>query len=163
MFGDRKSSSDVSGQAGTSLRERVRARLAQGFRGSLSDVSSEADLLVHQGSRVAVFEVKTGDPDRPLPSSTSAQMLLLKRQILQKFPGQEVVPVLVTNYKVSPEDQRELEDQDIKVVWIDPTSSSRSDSAKFSRDVASLTGLELTLEPQRDGAVATGLDSQGGR
>src|ERR1700726_234187 len=110
MFGVRKSSADVSPQAGTSLHERVRIGLAQGFKGSISDFSlgpSEADLLVHQGPRVAVFEVKTGDPDLPLPSSTSAQMLLLKEQVRQQFPAQdieEVVPVVVTNYKVSPDD-----------------------------------------------------------
>jgi hypothetical protein len=127
-----------------SLHDRVRTSLAQGFKRSLSDYS-EADLLIHQGPRVAVVEVKTGDPDLPLPSSTSSQMLLLKQQIRLKFPGQdvqEVLPVLVTNYKVSAEDQKELEDQGITVVRIDPGSSSSQDSMKFSRHVASLTGLE---------------------
>ncbi len=148
MFGGRKSSADTPRRSGASLHERVRAGLAQGFRGSLSDVSlgpSEADLLVHQGPRVAVFEVKTGDPDLPLPSSTSAQMLLLKQQTRLRFPGedvQEVLPVLVTNYRVSQEDQKELEEQGITVVRIDPTSSSSSESATFSRQVASLTGLQ---------------------
>jgi hypothetical protein len=149
--------------SGTSLHERVRLELAQGFKGSLSNASSAADLLVHQGSRVAVFEVKTGDPELPLPSSTSAQMLLLKREILQLFPGQEVLPVLVTNYRVSPEDQKELEGQDIKVVRINPASSSSSDSEKFSRDVASLTGLELTVDTQPDGAVSNGLQPSSGQ
>src|ERR1700737_310191 len=112
MLGGRKSSADTSGRAAVSLHERVRTGLAQGFRGSLSHFSlgpSEADLLVHQGPRVAVFEVKTGDPDLPLPSSTSAQMLLLKEQVRQQFPTQdveEVVPVVVTNYKVTPADQK---------------------------------------------------------
>ncbi len=55
---------------------------------------------------------------------------------------QEVLPVLVTNYRVSQEDQKELEEQGITVVRIDPTSSSSSESATFSRQVASLTGLQ---------------------
>jgi hypothetical protein len=131
---------------GMSLHDRVRTALQQGFKGSLPDYSlgpSEADLLIHQGSRVAVIEVKTGNPELPLPSSTSAQMLLLKQRVREKFPEQdvdEVLPVLVTNYKVSSTDQEELEEQGIKVVWIDPNSAS--DSGNFSLRVANLTGLK---------------------
>jgi hypothetical protein len=151
MFGERKQSVKPSAGGSVSLHDRVRSGLARGFKGSLPDYSlgpSEADLLIHQGPRVAVIEVKTGDPDLPLPSSTSAQMLLLKQRVRQKFPGedvQEVLPVLVTNYKVSPQDQRELEDQGITVVRIDPSSSSSYVSGEFSRYLASLTGLQTDL------------------
>ena|SRR5258708_852578 len=146
-----KRSAKPSSGGSASLHDRVRASLAQGFKGSLPDYSlgsSEADLLIHQGPRVAVFEVKTGDPELPLPSSTSTQMLLLKQRVRQKFSGedvQEVLPVLVTNYQVSPKDQRELEDQGITVVRIDPSSSSSYVSGEFSRYVASLTGLQTDL------------------
>jgi hypothetical protein len=139
-------------ESGVSLHDRVRTVLAQGFKGSFPDYSlgpSEADLLIHQGSRVAVIEVKTGNPDLPLPSSTSAQMLLLKQRVRQKFPEQdvdEVLPVLVTNYKVSSTDQKELEEQGITVVRIDPTSSLSSDPMNFSLRVASLTGLKTDPE-----------------
>lgn len=151
MFSGRKARVDPSGQAGASLHERVRSDLAKGFSGSLSDFSlgpSEADLLVHQGPRVAVFEVKTGDPDLPLPSSTSAQMLLLKEQVRQQFPAEdvnEVVPVVVTNYRVTPDDERELEDQGIKVVRIDSATFGSYDFGKVSRRVATLTGLHADL------------------
>jgi hypothetical protein len=151
MFGTRKSNAIASRQGGASLHERVRSGLAEGFRGSLSESSlgpSDADLLVHQGPRVAVFEVKTGDPDLPLPSSTSAQMLLLKEQVRQQFPEkdvEEVVPVVVTNYKVTPDDQKELADQGIMVVQIDPAASGTYDFGKFSRHVASLTGLQTDV------------------
>jgi len=156
MFGGPKSGPDTSQRSGAgvgilrrdvSLHERVRGGLEQGFRESLSDVSSEADLLVHQGPRVAVFEVKTGGPDLPLPSSTSAQMLLLKERVRRQFPAQEieeVVPIVVTNYKVSPDDQKELADLGITVVRIDPAASRSYDFGKLSRHVAALTGLQIT-------------------
>ncbi|MGD0571096.1 MAG: hypothetical protein ABSA78_22080 [Candidatus Sulfotelmatobacter sp.] len=139
-------------ESGVRLHDRVRTALEQGFKGALPDYSlgpSEADLLIHQGSRVAVIEVKTGNPDLPLPSSTSAQMLLLKQRVREKFPEpdvEEVLPVLVTNYKVSLIDQKELEEQGIAVVRIDPKSSSGSDSRNFSLRVASLTGLKADPE-----------------
>ena len=141
--------SGVFGSGSPSLHERVRTGLVQGFKGSLSDDPmglSNADLLIQQGGRVAVVEVKTGDPELPLPSSTTAQMLLLKQQTRQRFPEaevQEVLPVLVTNYNVSPDDEKELEDQGIKVLRIDPAGSY--DVGKFSRQVASLTGLQTDL------------------
>jgi hypothetical protein len=152
MFRGRRSSTDTSQQGGDeSLHERVRAGLAQGFRGSISDYSlgqSEADVLVHRGSRVAVFEVKTGDPNLPLPSSTFAQMLLLKQQVQKQFPPQdveEVVPVVITNYKVTADDEKELEDQGIKVVRIDAAASGGYDFGKVSRQVADLTGFQTDL------------------
>src|SRR5258708_6501675 len=85
-----KRSAKPSSGGSASLHDRVRASLAQGFKGSLPDYSlgsSEADLLIHQGPRVAVFEVKTGDPELPLPSSTSTQMLLLKQRVRQNSPA----------------------------------------------------------------------------
>lgn len=133
-----------------SLHDRVLAGLAEALPGSRSYVflgSSEADLLVHQGRRVAVFEVKTGDPDLPLPSSTSAQMLLLKEQVQQRLLAEEpdveeVLPVVVTNYKVTPADQKELEEQGIKLIFINPAVARNYDFANFSRQVANLTGLQ---------------------
>lgn len=150
MFNGRKSNAK-SGAAVESLHDRVSVGLARGFKGSLPHYSlgvSEADLLVRQGQRVAVFEIKTGDPDLPLPSSTSSQMLLLQQQARRQFPEPdvaEVLPVLVTNYKVSPDDEKELEDQGIKLVRFDPSSSLSYDSDKFSRHVANLTGLHADV------------------
>jgi hypothetical protein len=151
MFGERKSATRSSGSTRLTLHDRIRTGLVEGFKDSLSADSqglSDADILIQQGGRVAVVEVKTGDPDLPLPSSTSAQMLLLKRQARQKFSEadvQEVLPVLVTNYTVSADDEKELEDQGIKVIRIDSTASGSDDFEKFSRRVASLTGLQTDL------------------
>jgi cold shock CspA family protein len=144
-------SDEDSSQTDVSLHERVRRGLVQGLRGSVADYalkSSDADLLVHQGPLVAVFEVKTGDPDLPLPSSTSARMLLLKDQVREQFPKEnveKVVPVLVTNYNVSASDQKELEDQGIKVVHIDASLGGSYGFEEFSRNVANLTGLQTDL------------------
>jgi hypothetical protein len=135
----------------TNLHDRVQAGLANSFKGSLPDFSlgpSQADLIVQQGSRVAVFEVKTGDPKLPLPSSASAGMLLLQDQVRLRFPAgevKEVLPVLVTNYSVSAEDQKELEEQGIAVVRLDSDVSGSFDFVKFSRQVANLTGLQTDL------------------
>jgi hypothetical protein len=148
MFSSR-SAGLVSPRQSANLHDRVLAGLAEALPGSRSDFSlgsSEADLLVQQGRRVAVFEVKTGDPDLPLPSSTSAQMLRLKEQVQQQLceddPDiEEVLPVVVTNYKVTSADKEELEGQGIKLVFIDPAVARNYDFAKFSRKVANLTGL----------------------
>jgi hypothetical protein len=149
MLGSRNLSSVPLRQSPT-LHDRVLAGLAEAIPGSRADFSlgsSEADLLVHQGRRVAGFEVKTGDPDLPLPSSTSAQMLLLKEQVQQQLleedpDVEEVLPVVVTNYKVTPADRKELEEQGITLVFIDPAVARNYDFAKFSRQVANLAGLQ---------------------
>jgi hypothetical protein len=146
-----RSSGLGSPRQSASLHDRVLAGLAEALPGSRSDFSSgssEADLLVQQGSRVAVFEIKTGDPDLPLPSSTSAQMLRLKEQVQQQFLAdepkvEEVLPVVVTNYKVTPADRKELEEQGIKLVLIDSASARNYDFSNFSRRVAELTGLQV--------------------
>lgn len=137
------------GGRSTSLHERVRTGLVQEFKGSLSEDPmglSNADLLIQQGGRVAVVEVKTGDPELPLPSSTTAQMVLLEAAGAAEVPrgrSPGSSPVLITNYNVSPNDEKELEGQGIKVLRIGPADSY--DAGKFSRQVASLIGLQTDL------------------
>jgi len=131
----------------SSLHERLRSDLAQGFQDSISDValgSSAADLVIKQGEQVAVVEVKTGDPGLPLPSSTSAQMLMLTYQAREQFPGKEVLPVLITNYRVSDDDEIELKQQGIKLVRVtgtDPEYGAR----RFSSHFAEVVGLQTDL------------------
>ena len=93
-----------------------------------------------------MVEVKTGDPELPLPSSAPSQMLLLQRQAREKFSGRalEITPVLVTNYKVSQDDEKELDDLGVKVVRIDPDSWG-SDTGRFTQKLANLTGLQSDL------------------
>lgn len=126
----------------------VRQGLARAFKSSQFDFSlgpSEADVVIRQGARVVVFEVKNGDPDLPLPSSTVAQMVLLKQQARAKFPAaeiEEVLPVLVTNYRVSKDDENQLADVGIKVFRTSSKSPASQDPGKFSQQIASLTGLQ---------------------
>lgn len=135
------------GRSPSSLHERLRFGLAQDFQDSSSDVtlgSSAADLVIKQGAKVAVVEVKTGDPGLPLPSSTSAQMLMLTYQAQALFPGKEVLPVLITNYLVSEDDETELGQQGIKLVRVtgaDPEYGSR----RFSNHFAEVVGLQPDL------------------
>ena len=124
------------------LHERLRVDLARGFSGSQLDFDlgpSAADLVIRQEPRLAIVEVKTGDPGLPLPSSTSSQMRLLAYQARQKFPGQEVVPVLITNYRVSADDEQELKDQGIKLVSM---AESAYEPHTFSRYFAEIVGLD---------------------
>lgn len=150
MFNMRRSSEASDSSSSASLHDRVRASLEKGFRKSLrSDEDLGAftpDLLIHQGERVAVVEVKTGDPELPLPSSAPSQMLLLQRQAREKFSGRahEILPVLVTNYKVSEDDEKELDGLGVKVVRIASDSQGR-DSDRFTEKLATLTGFQSDL------------------
>ena len=146
MFSSRNSGEST---AESTLHDRISTNIARSFRGSIPGYSlgaNAADVLIRQGSKVYVVEVKTGDPGLPLPSSTASQMFLLKRQALKKFPdAQEVLPIVITNYQVNQDDQKELEDQGIKVVRVDRSMPSSSDPGTFSRYVAKLTGLQADL------------------
>jgi hypothetical protein len=96
---------------------------------------------------VAVVEVKTGDPGLPLPSSTSAQMLMLTYQARERYPGKEVLPVLITNYRVSEDDERELKQQGIKLVPVTATYPMYGPRT-FSRHFAEIVGLH-PLHPDK--------------
>jgi len=132
------------GSVTPTLHERLRVDLAQGFRDSESDFalgSSAVDLVIKQGKQVAVVEVKTGDPGLPLPSSTSSQMRLLSYQARKAFPEKEVLPVLITNYRVSEDDEKELTEQGIKLVSV--TDMPRAYGPQgFSRYFAEIVGLQ---------------------
>jgi hypothetical protein len=95
------------------LRERVNQDLTDKFRDRFVQCATRdfsPDLVIAQGQRVAVIEIKTGDSTLPLPSSANAQMLILKDGARTRFEGAEVVPVLVTNYLVDDADRKELKD-----------------------------------------------------
>src|SRR5579872_1343319 len=85
------------------LHERISEDLKNNFHELLieSDKSNfMPDVLIRSGDRVVVVEVKTGDPGQPLPSSANVQMLILKESASRSLEGAEIVPVLVTNYKI---------------------------------------------------------------
>ena|SRR3984893_2976533 len=131
----------------SSLHERLRLELAQAFQDSVSDValgSSAADLVIKRGEQVAVVEVKTGDPGLPLPSSTSSQMLMLTYQARERFPGKEVLPVLITNYRVSEDDEKELKQQGIKLVSVTATYPVYGPE-NLSSQFAEIVGLQPDL------------------
>jgi len=142
------------GNAPSSLHERLRLDLAQEFQDSDSDValgSSAADLVIRRGKRVAVVEVKTGDPGLPLPSSTSSQMLLLSYQAREKFPDKEVLPVLITNYRVSADDEKELKEQGVKLVTVTTATYPMYGPRGFSSHFAEIVGLQpdSPIKPSR--------------
>ncbi len=135
-----KTSSQWGASVGN-LHERVVLDLAQEFPGSRAEI--DADLVIRQGSRVAVVEVKTGNPELPLPSSTSSQMRLLAKRASHECYGSQVFPVLVTNYRVTEVDRKELEAEvdGIKIVQIASVASLYKPQ-DFSRDFAEIVGLQ---------------------
>jgi len=125
--------------------ERISLDLAQNFHVDDQMIEpSGADLAIREGSRVAVVEVKTGDPNLPLPSSTASQMRMYVADVQKKVdPAQEmeVFPVLVTNYQVSSADRQELADQGIKIVEISPAESLYDRNAFFN-SFSSIVGFQ---------------------
>jgi hypothetical protein len=86
------------------------------------------DLVIRIGQRIGVIEIKTGDPTLPLPSSANSQMLILKDDATTKLGTTEVVPVLVTNYRIDAADREELDNAGIKLIEI---QSPQYDSASL--------------------------------
>ena len=120
------------------LHERISEDLKNNFHELLieSDKSNfMPDVLIRSGDRVVVVEVKTGDPGQPLPSSANVQMLILKESASRSLEGAEIVPVLVTNYKIDATDLKELTDGGIKVV---PIQGSTYDSKALSSTLAEI-------------------------
>jgi hypothetical protein len=105
------------------LHEKIIGSLIQGFGGAIIEPTVqgiEPDLLLRIGNKVVLIEVKTGDPTLPLPSSTASQMKLLAGEAQRFLAGQdlelELDSVLLTNYKIFPDQKAELLDGGIKVM-----------------------------------------------
>jgi hypothetical protein len=110
------------------LRDYVRTSLQQQFEDPHYDYDlgpSAADVLIEQGDKVAIVEVKTGDPEFSLPSSTSPRMLLLKDLATEQFKGKTIIPVVVTNHRVGDAQKAQLADDGIKLVPLSGSSVER--------------------------------------
>jgi len=131
-------------EAATGLHEQIRLDLAKTFPVDLTTEEDNlgADLTIREGNRLAVIEVKTGDPDLPLPSSTLAQMGLLTERARKSvnLGVSEILPVLVTNYNVSEADKNELDEAGIKLVCLE--SAGHYDPKVLSQQFAAIVGLE---------------------
>ena len=149
MFNSQNTFEPISlkSKAPTGFHDRIRLDLANFFQDYLPAEEADehgADLTIREGNRLAVVEVKTGDPDLPLPSSTLAQMGLLAARVRSKLNETvdgEILPVLVTNYNVSANDKDELDQAGIKLVPIE--SPSAYDATTFSQKFARIVGLDF--------------------
>jgi|ERR1700677_222174 hypothetical protein len=133
-----------SGRGKPRLHERVTEDLRTNFASALVEFGAEKfrpDLVIRSGKRVAIVEIKTGDPELPLPSSTNVQMLILKDAVQKRFG--EVVPILVTNYLLDEADRREMTAGGIKV--IDIQGSSYDSSAVSKKVIAILDDSDSSL------------------
>jgi hypothetical protein len=99
--------------------------------------AARPDLVLRIGDKIAAVEVKTGDPELPLPSSTIAQMHLLTDSVKDGFGGKAVTPVLVTNYLISESDELELKDAGIQVIHFEPQKSLESFGDVFAKTLTS--------------------------
>src|SRR5712675_1503388 len=78
------------------LHDRVSSDLGQKFSRTLSVDSGDsgADLVILRGDNVTIVEVKTGDPDRSLPSSASAQMRHLAENARRVYGKNDVSQIV---------------------------------------------------------------------
>jgi hypothetical protein len=104
------------------LSETLTTRLSERFpcavKSNVPLGDSVADLVLEVPDRVVVAELKTGDPDLPLPSSTVRQMKLFAERAHSQYPRHEVIPVVVTNYQVSDSDREVLTREGVRVITL---------------------------------------------
>ena len=79
---------------------------------------SVADFVITNPDRIIVVELKTGDPELPLPSSTVPQMRRFKTAALSGCSGRRVIPLVVTNYQVSESDMSALKKEGVRIVSV---------------------------------------------
>jgi hypothetical protein len=134
-----------SGRSKPRLHERVTEDLKRNFANALLEFGTDEfrpDLVIRSGNYVAMVEIKTGDPELPLPSSANVQMLILKDKVQKQFG--EVVPILVTNYVLDEADRREMSADGIKVIDI---QGSTYDSKAVSEKLAEIFVETHSLPP----------------
>ena len=102
-----------------------------------------ADFLVRDGNKVAIVEIKTGDPHFPLPSSTSSQLTEYVAEARRVFadPNTELIPVVVTNYLVPDGLEEDLQASGVKLLRFDSPAAEKGLPQAF----AELVGFNLPL------------------
>jgi hypothetical protein len=106
-----------------SFEKRIADDLRQSFPDSLTEINADGfrpDLVIRQGTQTAVIEIKTGNPQLPLPSSTNVRMLILRDKLRERFG--DVLPVIVTNYILDDSDRKDMHASGIKVVNIEKST-----------------------------------------
>jgi hypothetical protein len=121
-------------------REEILAGLTRELHDSVIEADAfgtKPDLLVQLPNGIALVEIKTGDPALPLPSSTDAQMNLLTSSLASRYPwGKKLIPVVVTNYRVYPDQKAALETAGIRIVSV----RDYSDSKKLASALVQVAG-----------------------
>ncbi len=122
----------------TSLRDALLDALSDDLGSSVlptdpSQVAPDLCFKVPESDRVALVELKFGDPGLPLPSSTSSQIRLLRKSMSQQSGGKSPTSIVVTNYTVFPDQRKELAANGIKLV----TVSNDVDISKIVGEVKS--------------------------
>jgi hypothetical protein len=110
------------------------------FSVSLGEVS--ADLVVEAPRRVMLAEFKTGNPELPLPRGTVPQIRRVVEQAKTRYPDQEIVPVVVTNYEVDPDIREALEEVGAKIVEFSPRKTTADN---LVLNIVQQAGLQETV------------------
>ena len=100
------------------LTSRLSVRFPKAVKANVDFGRSFADIVIERPGRIIVAELKSGDPKLPLPSSTIPQMEFFVAQAHNRYPGCDIVPVVVTNYDVSETDKRALDREGVKILNI---------------------------------------------
>jgi len=138
---------DKSLRSAASLRDTLLRALFDELGGSVlrtdpAQVAPDLFFKLPESDRVALVELKFGDPGLPLPSSTSSQIRLLKESMSQQSGGESPTSIVVTNYNVFPEQREELAANGIKLV----TVPRDADISKIVGEVRSAATSAETLE-----------------
>jgi hypothetical protein len=81
-------------------------------------------VLIEQGDKVAILEISIGDPGFSLPSSTSSRMRFLRNEAGRQFAGKHILPIIITNYRVTHPEEDLLQTAGIGLVPL-PNSNYR--------------------------------------
>jgi hypothetical protein len=127
----------------TSLREALLDALSDDLGSSVlptdpSEVAPDFFFKLPESDRVALVELKFGDPGLPLPSSTSSQIKLLRNSLSQQSGGKSPTSIVVTNYTVFPDQRKELAANGIKLVTV-PKDVDISEIVREVRSAAAST------------------------
>jgi hypothetical protein len=122
-----------------SLVVRLTEKFPEAVKANVPFGNSFADLVIERPDRVIIAELKTGDPELPLPSSTYPQMGLFIEQARRRYPDREIVPLVLTNYGISESDKKVFSEEGVQILSV----GSRSIDA-----IVDIVVREVGLSPQ---------------
>lgn len=95
-----------------STHEQVVSALSNSFGSAVVDPAARkdtgVDIVLRKENEVVMIEVKTGNPNMPLPASAVAHMRILAQEVKRVFDPKSLYSVVLTNYRVPQDEKEEL-------------------------------------------------------